>query len=218
MKKYILLASMLVLSLTWGCATSQMAWKKSLGQDSGSRFIPIELWSGEDWSGAATLNLQPAATTFGKRDHKQIEGPKQWKHPITGETLWVYERRNNTTKGLKRQLFTVNPDGSGLAKVYDERPDMPTRYFSTNAVLFPLGQWQKGEKRTFTFDEYVDGKTEKRMATVYMRRLSFTYKDLKYSMKYDWICTDDQGNTLFHERYIYGPGQSLMYYKDRLKE
>jgi len=218
MKKYLLVISLLVWGLTWGCASTGTAWKQSVAQDADSRFIPIELWSGADWSGANNLVLTAANTSFGKRDHKEIRGPIQWRHPVTGETLWVYERLNNTTKGLKRQLFTVNPDGTGLAKVFDERPGLPTRYFSTNAVLFPLGTWHKGEKRTFTFDEYVDGKAEKRTALVYMRRLNFTYKKVNYAMKYDWICTDAQGNTIFHERYIYGPGQSLMYYQDRLKE
>jgi hypothetical protein len=218
MKKYLLTVSLLVWGLTWGCASSGLTWKASVDRNSESRFIPIALWSGAEWAGERVIALNAVDSTFGKRDHKEIQGPIQWKHPVTGETLWVYERRNNTTKGLKRQLFTVNPDGTGLAKVFDERPDQPTRYFSTNAVLFPLGSWHKGEKRTFTFEEYVDGKREKRTALVYIRRLSFTYKKVKYAMKYDWICTDAQGKTLFHERYIYGPGQSLMYFNDRLKE
>jgi hypothetical protein len=49
-----------------------------------------------------------------------------------------------------------------------------------------------------------------------MRRLSFTYKEVQYAMKYDWIMTDDQGKELFHERFIYGPRKSLMYFKNRM--
>jgi hypothetical protein len=100
--------------------------------------------------------------------------------------------------------------------VFDERPGMPARYFSTNAVLFPLGNWVVGEKRYFDFEEYTAGKTFKRTVLIHMRRLSFTYKEVPYAMKYDWVMTDDQDKELFHERFIYGPGKSLMYYKNRM--
>jgi hypothetical protein len=218
MKIKLLAASLLAFTLAVGCASSPQVWKQSLDRQADTRFIPLELWSGDDWSGATRLALTPAATTFGKRDHKTIRGPFAWRHPVTGETLQVYERLNHTTEGPKRQLFTINPEGTGLAKVYDERPGMPTRHFSTNAVLFPLGSWGRGEKRTFAFDEYVEGRRERRTATIYIRRLSFTYQDAPYALKYDWICQDSQGKELFHERFIYGPGESLMYFQNRLKD
>lgn len=218
MKNRFALLLLVVLFAAVGCTTHRMAWQGSVDRQAGTRFIPIELWSGGTWTGEQTVTPTSANFTFGKRSHKTISGPFQWKHPISGKTLWVYERINETTRGTKRQLFTINPDGTGLAKVFDERPGVPTRYFSTNAVLFPLGRWGKGEKRRFTFKEYVDGKAYERTAMVYMRRLSFTYKKVKYAMKYDWILEDAKQNILFHERFIYGPGESLMYFKNRLKQ
>lgn len=218
MKNRIALLLLVILVSAVGCTTNPLAWQFSVDRQAGTRFIPIELWSGDTWAGERTITPTKADFTFGRRNHKTISGPFQWKHPITGETLWVYERINETTRGTKRQLFTINPDGTGLAKVYDSRPDMPTRYFSTNAVLFPLGRWGKGEKRWFAFKEYVAGNTYDRRAMVYMRRLSFTYKETTYALKYDWIMKDVNQNILFHERFIYGPGKSLMYFKNRLQQ
>lgn len=218
MKKRYLFMVMAGFLLVQGCAAFSRAWISAEDKSSGSRFIPVELWSGESWDGNQDTMARPANTIFGKRAHKYIKGPFEWRHPVTGKILQVYERINKTTKGLKRQLFTVNPDGTGLAKVFDERPGQPTRLFSQNAVLFPLGRWKKGEKRTFEFTEYVDGKKFKRTALVYVRRLSFKYKGTKHAMKYDWISTDGNNVVLFHERFIYGPGKSLMYFKDRLKQ
>jgi hypothetical protein len=218
MKRLTTIPVLIALVLLAGCATNQMAWKASVDQTAKTRFIPVELWSGSRWQGEQSIQLTPADFTFGRRSHKTIKGPFQWTHPKTGEAIWVYERLNRTTKGNKRQLFTVNPDGTGLAKVFDERPGEPTRYFSTNAVLFPLGRWGVGEKRTFTFDEYIEDKVFKRTAMIYMRRLSFTYKKVDHAMKYDWIQWDDQETMLYHERFIYGPRESLMYFKNRMKD
>ena len=200
-------------SLT-GCGTLISPW--TVNKLSNSRYIPVEMWTGAAWSGEEQLAMKPVRTIFGSRSHKSITGPKAWTHPISGETLQVYERVNKTTKGIKRQLFTISKDGRGLAKVYDERPNAPTRIFSTQAVIFPVGRWQRGEKKIFQFKEYVGGKTIGRKATIHIRRLSFTYKDVSFAVKYDYLMHDEKGRLVFHERFIYGPGKSLMYYKNRL--
>lgn len=216
-RRPLALAMTIALLLSAGCASTQQTWKGSIDRQTKSRFIPIELWSGRAWTGGETLALRTTDVTFGKRNHKRIRGPYQWKHPMTGETLSVFERTNNTTKGLKRQLFTVNPDGTGLAKVFDERPGQKRRYFSSNAVLFPLGVWKKGEKRVFEYYEFVEGKRSKRFATIHIRRLYYEYKKTKYALKYDYIAEDTQGNVLYHENFIYGPGKGLMRFRNRLK-
>ena len=211
------LALLMVITVIQGCAAFGNSWAKAENREDGSRFIPVELWSGEPWRGKMQIVMTPANFRYGSRGHKLNKGPMQWRHPETRQQLSVYERINETTKGTKRQLFTVNENGTGLAKVFDSRPNRSTRFQSTNAVLFPLGWWKKGERREFVFDEFVDGKRYRRKATVRMRRLSFTYKGVEHAMKYDWILTDDQDNILFHERFIYGPEKSLMYFKNRLK-
>ena len=214
MKRIVFLIALIGWTVLLGCASMISPWE--MNKRSNTRFIPVEMWTGAEWSGDNQLSMQPAQSMFGSRDHKSITGPKPWTHPITGETLQVYERINKTKRGVKRQLFTISADQRGLAKVYDERPGEPTRLFSTQAVLFPVGKWLKGEKKTFRFDEYVNGKPVPREATIHIRRLSFTYKNVKYALKYDYLMHDDKGDIVFHERFIYGPGQSLMYYKNRL--
>lgn len=200
-----------------GCATTRIQWERAENKKEGKRYIPVELWTGEAWNGERNMAMNPARFVFGSRRHKSVKGPVQWRHPVTGQDLMVYERINRTTKGTKRQLFTVNPDFTGLAKVYDNRPDSEERHQSDNAVLFPLGWWRKGEQREYEFYEYANGEKKLRRAAIRMRRLSFTYKGVKHAMKYDWILRDEQGQILFHERFIYAPEKSLMYFKDRIK-
>lgn len=206
------------LLLLMGCATIGKPWEMAEDKKNGTRFIPIELWSGQKWNGKENLDMRRVNFRFGSRNHKSIQGPMTWNHPVTGQGLKVYERINETSNGTKRQLFTINPDGTGLAKVYDRRPNQNDRYQSDNAALFPLGLWKKGERRHYVFDEFVDGKKLRRKVTLRMRRLSFTYKGVKHAMKYDWLMTDDKGKLIFHERFIYAPEKSLMYFKNRLKK
>ncbi len=211
--------AILVLSLmVAGCAATGRVWDRAENKKQGARFIPIELWTGEKWDGSMELQMKQTNRRFGSRKHKTITGPIEWRHPKSGKVTMVYERINETTKGTKRQLFTLNPDATGLAKVFDSRPGRETRYQSHNAVLFPLGWWKKGERREYVYTEYSGGKKYVRKATVRMRRLSFTYKGIKHAMKYDWILVDMHGNVIYHERFIYAPGKGLIYFKDRLKK
>lgn len=201
-----------------GCTAFGNPWENAEDPRRDARFIPIELWSGERWNGEKAVAMNPANFRYGSRKHKLNKGPMQWRSPLTGQDMLVYERINETTKGTKRQLFTINPTTTGLAKVFDSRPGSKDRYQSDNAVMFPLGWWKKGERRTFVFDEYKDGKKRTRKVTIRMRRLSFAYKGVKHAMKYDWILTDEHDTIIFHERFIYGPEKSLMYFKNRLKK
>ena len=204
--------------LVAGCAASGRVWDRAVIKEQGARFIPVELWTGEAWDGNMEIQLKPSNIRFGRRSHKTITGPMDWRHPKSGKMMAVYERINKTTKGTKRQLFAVNPNATGLAKVFDSRPNMKTRYQSHNAVLFPLGWWKKGERRQYVYTVYANGKKYVRKATLRMRRLSFTYKGIEHAMKYDWIMADMEGNVIYHERFIYAPGKGLVYFKNRLKK
>ena len=212
------IAILAVSLLVAGCAASGKVWDRAENKKKGARFIPIELWTGEKWDGNMALQMKPSNVRFGRRNHKTISGPIKWRHPKSGKEIMVYERINETTKGTKRQLYTINPDATGLAKVFDSRPDKKTRYQSHNAVLFPLGWWKKGERREYVYTEHADGKKYVRKATLRMRRLSFTYKGMEHAMKYDWIMVDAQGRVIYHERFIYAPGNGLVYFKSRLKK
>src|ERR1043165_633657 len=122
-------------------AAELSAWVASYDPATGSRFIPVELWTGSEWDGARELKMTPANLTFGRRGEKRITGPHPWKRP-TGEVISVYERTNRA----KKQLVPLSSRGDGLGRVYDSRYGRDC----VDEVKFPLGVWKEGEKRVFS--------------------------------------------------------------------
>ena len=184
---------------------------------SDTRFIPLELWAGTSWDGTEQIHPVPIDSVSGKRRNRTVAGPKLWRHPATGEALLVYERVNRKSNGNKRQLFAFNDDASGLGRVYDSRPGETDRIFE-DEVMFPLGPWKRGEQREFRFLQHTPAGPRERVATIKIRRLDYTYKDVPHSLKYDWILRDESGEVLFHENYIYSPGKSMVRFRDRLAQ
>ncbi len=174
-------------------------WGKAYDAGSGSRFIPVELWTGTPWDGHQEIGLPPADLVFGNRNHKRIRGPIAWTRPETGEVLQVYERIN----GSKRQLFSLRSDKTGLGRVYDSR-------YSRNcidAIKFPLGRWKKGEKRSYTIS-CNDGKRIRPMVII-IQKLDFTYDGVPHSLQFRWIA--DGGNKPGTDViYVYSPGLGLV--------
>ena len=79
--------------------------------------------------------------------------PTEWKHPMTGETLLVYERTNQERDGVKSQLFAMNEEKTGLGRVYDSRTEFGVRTFS-GGLKFPLGYWKQGETKQVVETRY----------------------------------------------------------------
>lgn len=208
--RHLTLCAVMLLVVT-GCASLRPV------VEDGVRFIPVELWTGADWDGTKQLRMTPVKTVGGKRESRVITGPVQWKHPHTGEMLTVYERTKGKQAGEKRQLYAITKDGSGLGRVYDARPGQADRHFS-GEVIFPLGRWGRGEERTFRYVEYTDKGPAERVATLKIRRLDFTFKGVRHSLKFDWRLQDESGAVLFDERYVYSPGVGLVDFENRLKE
>jgi hypothetical protein len=75
------------------------------------------------------LKMSNAELRFGDRLNKDIKGPTEWKHPITGETLIVYERINQERDGIKSQLFAMNGEKTGLGRLYDCAPNSASEPF-----------------------------------------------------------------------------------------
>jgi hypothetical protein len=193
-----------------GCATSPPVVKD------GIRNIPIELWSGGEKSTVGSGTMPRVKVTSGKRGTRVISGPIRWRHPETGKSLFVYERTKSKKSGTKRQLYAINANGAGLGRVFDSRPGQEDRRFD-GEVIFPLGPWERGEERAFDYVEYTDKGPVTLNATIKIRRLDFTYKGIKHSLKFDWIQRDTQGVVLFEERYVYSPGKGLVSFKNRLE-
>jgi hypothetical protein len=189
-------------------ASDQSVWDRSFDAVKKERFIPVELWTGEPWDGAKELNTTRAETRFGDRSNKQIKGPTEWKHPVTGETLLVYERRNQEKQGVKVQLFAMNEAKNGLGRVYDSRPEFGTRTFS-GGLKFPLGYWQQGETRQLEEKRYEGSKAETRIESITITRLDFNYQGAPHCLEFYWVYRDG-AKIVDHQTYIYCPNRGMV--------
>jgi len=181
---------------------------------SDGRYIPIELWAGAEWDGQPVNTWPRLDAVTGKNSNRTVKGPIAWSHPQTGAPLKVYERTKQRQSGAKRQLFTINGNGAVLGRVFDSRPGAEDRTFVDDA-FFPIGQWHRGEERSFRLTEFTAAGAVEQIATIKIRRLDFTYRDVPHSLKYDWMLHDEGGRLLFHENYVYSPGKGLVRFRDR---
>jgi len=92
-------------TLAQKATADQSPWDSSIDAGSQGRFIPVELWTGAEWDGKKELKMSNAETRFGDPLNKDINGPLEWKHPMTGETLVVYERANQERDGVSRNCL-----------------------------------------------------------------------------------------------------------------
>jgi hypothetical protein len=121
---------LLVTGVAPAAAADQSPWDSAIDPVTQAPFIPVELWTGENWDGKKQLTMSSAETRFGDRLNKDIKGSMEWKHPMTGETLVVYERTNQERDGVQLQLFAMNEEKTGLGRVYDSRTELGMRTFT----------------------------------------------------------------------------------------
>lgn len=174
------------------------------------RRIGFDLWSGV-----------PGAR-FGDRIDKsvgsrRIYGPRQWRHPVTGETIPIYVRENRERDGgVRVRYLTMNADGTALARVFDRRPGQRhDRYFQGDAFV-PQGSWADGTRRRYTMTQVQNGRASEFRLTLRMLRSNFTYEGRAGSMEYDWIARTPSGRMVFHEGYVYSPGVGFVDFDNRL--
>lgn len=208
MKRLLGIAGLIASVALSACATTATGpYSRAVNE----RFIPIELWAGAPFTQVKQTRLVSVNVVSGERNNRLIKGPKQWRHPHSGESLSVYERINHKRDGDKRQLFALNGNGTALGRVYDARLGAE-RLFEGEA-MFPIGHWRRGEQRDFDYVEYTGAGRVPRIATIKIKQLDFAYKGTPHSLEYDWILRDDKGQILFHENYIYSPGKSLVRFR-----
>ncbi|HEY2990415.1 MAG TPA: hypothetical protein VGL11_22055 [Candidatus Binatia bacterium] len=186
----------------------QSVWDGAFDAAKQERFIPVELWTGSEWDGARELKMTSADTRFGDRAQKNIKGPTEWKHPVTGETLLVYERTNQEKTGLKVELFAINEAKNGLGRVYDSRTAFGTRTFS-GGLKFPLGYWKQGETRQLTEKRYEGRKAETRTESITIKQLDFTHQGAPHCLEFYWVYRDG-GKIVDHQTYTYCPNQAMV--------
>jgi hypothetical protein len=175
-------------------------WAASYDPATQTRFIPVELWTGALWDGGRNLHLTPADLVFGKRGEKRITGPIAWTRPGSGEQLQVYERDNRG----KKQFFTISSRRDGLGRVHDSRYARDC----TDEVKFPLGQWKKGERRTFDI-LCNDGKM-RRTIELTIQEIDYVYMGMPHSLRFHWVI-DGGRKPGTDMTYIYSPGRGLVY-------
>ena len=151
------------------------------------RFIPVELWSGGEITGAQEITFPETDFNFGYKERHSIRGPINWENPRNAEIIQVYDRSRYSKKTGKtvQQLWTVTNNNQCLGRVFDNRRSK----FITNGCKFPIGNWKEGEHRSFTSDYYDKEKGN------YQRIKSIKILDLgktKLScLKFRWRMTQD---------------------------
>lgn len=175
-----------------------------------ARFIPVELWIGMEWDGTKELKMSNAETRFGDRLNKDIKGPTEWKHPVTGETLVVYERTNQEKDGVKSQLFTMNEEKTGLGRVYDSRTEFGVRTFS-GGLKFPLGYWKQGETKQVVETRCEGSRVETRIESIKITQLDFTYQGMPHCLEFEWIYKESRrAKIIDHQTYTYCPNNGMV--------
>jgi hypothetical protein len=166
-------------------ATANLSsWASSIDAASKTRFIPVELWTGAEWDGTKELKMSNAELRFGERLNKDIKGPMEWKHPVTGETFVVDERINQERDGIKSQLFAMNEEKTGLGRVYDSRTEFGVRTFS-GGLKFPLGSWQQSETKQVVETRYEGSRVDSRIESITIKQLDFTYQGLPHCLEFE---------------------------------
>jgi hypothetical protein len=166
-----------------------------------SREITIGLWAGDD-------TVESSAPATRENGPVTISGPFHLPHPVTGEVVVAFERIATTPRGPTRQLFTRTHDGAGFGRILDQRVGLPDRQF-TGDLLFPLGEWTKGERRSFAATEYTPLGSARRLITIAITEMDYVYRGVPHSMAYFLSIEDAAGRVLACERHVYSPGIGL---------
>jgi hypothetical protein len=174
-------------------------WERSYDASTGTRFIPVELWTGGAWDGTQRIRLTPARLVFGERGEKRIVGPVPWKRPGSGEVVQVYERYN----GDKKQLFALTSRRDGLGRIFDSRYGRDC----VDEVKFPLGLWKQGETRRFSV--VCNGGRLRRTVVLTIVNVDFVWKGRPHALQFHWV-VDGGGKPGTDMLYIYSPGRGLV--------
>ena len=200
-----------VLTVDAAAGFDMKAWEGSTNPETKERYIPVELWAGAEWDGQRELKMPKVDATY-RHPHAQyqIKGPVEYKHPVTGQTFLVYERINPGKDGVKRQLFTINQDQTGLGRLYDGRPGRDAR-LSSGGLKFPLRFWKQGETKKFVYKVYQDPQASDRAESITIKQIDFSFQGSSHCLEFYWTATDRDGKKTYdRQTYIYCPGKSMV--------
>lgn len=170
-----------------------------------TRFIPVEMMTGEAFPATDVLQLQPVDRrypfVFVRKGESPGEGETVLKGPVNwtgagGKTYEVYER--NVPKAFERVALT--PDGTAMGRVYDERIGNVT-----NEGKFPVGLWKQGEKRSYSTTLHLPPGDRTTRTQIEIEKLACTYNGIEGALQIRW--TNDRG---LNYVYIFAPGKGLV--------
>lgn len=187
-------------------AADPAIWSSAYDPAAQTRYIPLELILGADWKGKQHITLpegrfQQSASTGATT----WDGPVDWRHRDTQETLRVYERRR---RGVFQRM-AVRKDGQAIGRVFDSRFDLAC----DQEAKFPLGHWKQGETRIFEYPcTNGEGKPPRTyQATITIDRLDFTNAGVEHSLQIRWtLKIKDTGRELDNRIYVWSPGLSMV--------
>jgi len=182
-------------------AADWSAWQRAYDATTGTRFIPVELFTGTEWDGQRIIRMAPAKLEFGQRGQKSLSGPMDWVPPGASAPIQVYERMNRD----KRQLFALREDQTGLGRVLDSRY---ARYDCVGEIKFPLGFWKQGEVRDYQVA--CRGGKELRPLKVTIENIDFSYGGVPHSLRFHWLYMEGRGRAT-DMRYTYSPLHGLVH-------
>jgi hypothetical protein len=171
------------------------AWQRAYDPATGTRFIPVELWTGAPWDGTQEIRMAPAAVEFSQRGDRSIKGPTTW------NGIQVYERLNRD----KLQRFALRDDRTGLGRVFDSR-----HATCPGEVKFPLGRWKQGEVREYRLNCERGRRPLSVPLKVTIEEIDFVHDGVPHSLRFHWLYMDGQGRGT-DMRYVYSPLRGLVH-------
>jgi hypothetical protein len=159
------------------------------------RFIPVELFTGAAWDGTQALTLAPVSTTVrpGNDPPMSLSGPV--KSDKTGALVYERDRTSRRT-GRVYQQFAINPQGDGIAMVYQERGGRVRQ--NVTASKFPLGWWNAGETRRYADDAQTG---------ITILELDFPFDGIPHSLKFRWATNLSTDGIAI---YVFSPNRGLV--------
>ena len=202
-------ASAVVVAADWPTAVlgPKDVWDAAMDPATQTRFIPMQLIVPGTWDGERRIELPPA----GRHDAEGTvwTGPEEWRHPQTGQTLTVYDRRRtNRREGSVEQKMAVRTDGAAIGRAWDSRSG---GLACDQEAKFPLGVWKQGEVRVFDYACQTPRGVRRRTSRITIEEIDYEYNGMPHSLRFAWRYADAaSGEVLDHRTYILSPGRGLV--------
>jgi hypothetical protein len=184
-------------------------WAAAYDEAAQTRYIPLELILGAEWSGKREIVMPHGSFTESvARDPSTWYGPSEWQHPDTGGKLMVYDRRR---RGVG-QKFALRADDTAIGRVADSRFGISS---CDGEAKYPLGVWRQGETREFRYRCWYGSGEGRRMresiSTITIEKIDFEYGGSPHALQLRWILKHAGDPREVDNRvYVFAPGRGAV--------